>query len=76
MATCSKMAMSGMRPMAAPSSKQISENPKTTVVLPTVRLTVKAGKPKGGSPDWISPVHQIKFEIMDECKNKISDLSE
>ena len=49
-ATCSKMAMRGMRPIAAPSSKQMSENPMTTVVFPIVWFIENGGKPNGGIP--------------------------
>lgn len=58
MATCSKIAIRGMRPIAAPSSEQISTKLNDTVefVASFVILTEKAGKAKDGKPGLISPV--------------------
>ena len=49
-ATCSRMAIKGTRPMEEPSSETISPNPSSTVVFPMVLFAVKAGNAKGGSP--------------------------
>ena len=54
-ATCSRMEMSGMRPIAAPNSEQISENPKIIVVFPIVLFAEKGGNSNGGSPALMLP---------------------
>ena len=54
-ATCSKIAIRGTKPMDDPSSAHISPNPNISVLLPTVLFNEKAGNSKAGSPDWISP---------------------
>ena len=58
-ATCSRMEMSGMRPIAAPNSEQISENPKIIVVFPIVRFIENGGSSNGGSPAWMLPENNI-----------------
>ena len=62
MATCSRIAMSGIRPIAAPSSEHISGKLNQTVELPSsVLLIENGGSAIDGNPALISPVEQDHY---------------
>ena len=71
MATCSRIAINGISPMAAPSSEQISGKFKYTVefVASSVLLMEKEGRENGGKPGLMSPVschERYSYEIIKE----------
>jgi hypothetical protein len=82
-ATCSNMAIRGIKPMAAPSSEHISGKLNKTVLFPSesVVLIENGGNSNEGRPALMLPRYQIDFQrdyqmsSKDTCKMGINAYS-